>query len=228
MIDVAANVSQYLRDRSRIERASSFDYCFNYFQRFRTNGELQAIADPEHLETSCLHLGYYLASWGMLRGSTMLHTKSYRFFEPMVRSLSKLPSTAWAIDADCYSDDSVDELLEVRDRVVAALTLPASSSACEVTPTETLVTKVMLGVLGSVPAFDTFFKRGFREAYYGKPVKANHATLMAIGSFYQENARAIEDARVCTVNFATGRRTKLRYTAAKVIDMVFLIEGGGS
>jgi hypothetical protein len=45
-------------------RERSWDFCFNYFQ---------AHAEPSRdLELSCLQLGYYLASWGMLRGSSYL------------------------------------------------------------------------------------------------------------------------------------------------------------
>lgn len=47
-----------------IGRARSWDFCFDYFQ-----------SHPEptqDMERSCLQLGYYLASWGMLRGSSYL------------------------------------------------------------------------------------------------------------------------------------------------------------
>ena len=106
MIDVAANVAQYLGDRSPVERASSFDYCFNYFQRFRDSATTGRLADPEHLEASCLHLGYYLASWGMLRGSTALHTKSYRFFVPVIETIAEEPPPLWSIDADVYTEET--------------------------------------------------------------------------------------------------------------------------
>jgi len=84
VIDIEKNVRTYLGDRSPLERASSFDYCFNYFQAFRDRTATSEISARQYLELSCLHLGYYLASWGMLRGSTVLHTKSYRFFETVV------------------------------------------------------------------------------------------------------------------------------------------------
>lgn len=43
-------------------RYTSFDYCYNYFHP--TNNSKQDI------EKSCLVLGFYLASWGMFRGSS--------------------------------------------------------------------------------------------------------------------------------------------------------------
>jgi hypothetical protein len=52
--------------------------------------------------------------------------------------------------------------------------------------------------------------------------------LGAIRDFYTANAVAVDQQRARTLDFASGRPTPLRYTRAKVIDMVFLIEGGGS
>ena len=83
-----------------------------------------------------------------------------------------------------------------------------------------LVTKVMLGVFGSVPAFDTNFRRGFGAATFG--AKA----LRKIGAFYQENAELLDEYRVPTLDFVTGEPTGRLYTRAKVIDMAFFIEGG--
>ena len=78
------NIAKYLDGatgsggRKPDARYASFDYCFNYFQAFREAGNVGAIAEPENRELSCLHLGFYLASWGMLRGSAELLQKSAR------------------------------------------------------------------------------------------------------------------------------------------------------
>jgi hypothetical protein len=42
------------------------------------------------LQLSCLHLSFYLASWGMFRGSSFLLEKSAKFFEPLVRTISSI------------------------------------------------------------------------------------------------------------------------------------------
>jgi hypothetical protein len=227
LINIAANVARYFGDRSPAERAASFDYCFNYFQDFRSRGEIDALALPPNIEASCLHLGYYLASWGMLRGSTVLHTKSYRFFVPVIQAIAQEPPSVWGIDVDQYADASIAELLQLKSRMRAAMAVTSPGGDPVTVPTDTLVTKVLLGVFGSVPAFDTFFKRGFR-AVTDKAVKMDQRTLSAIGDFYAANAAAIDQQRARTLDFATGRLTRLRYTRAKIIDMVFLIEGGGS
>jgi hypothetical protein len=73
-----------------------------------------------------------------------------------------------------------------------------------------------------VPAFDRFFKTGLGVATFGKK------SLKKVGHFYSDNAAAIERARVATLEFSSGKPTGRRYTRAKVIDMIFFVEGGGS
>jgi hypothetical protein len=227
LIDIAANVAKYFGDRSPVERAASFDYCFNYFQGFRARDEIAALASPANVESSCLHLGYYLASWGMLRGSSVLHTKSYRFFVPVIQAIAQEPEAVWGIDVDKYTEANIAELLELSRRISAAMAAKSAKGDPVTAPTETLVTKVLLGIFGSVPAFDTFFKLGFRTVT-DKAVKTDRSTFGAIREFYTANLAAIDQQRARTLDFASGRPTPLRYTRAKVIDMVFLIEGGGS
>ncbi len=75
-VDCEANILAYLEGddvtmgREPTGRYASFDYCFNYFQSFRTRpGEL---VSPANLEQSCLQLGFYLASWGII-GKVIVH-----------------------------------------------------------------------------------------------------------------------------------------------------------
>ena len=138
----------------------SFDYCFNYFQDIRDVGKIKSLADSEHIQTSCLHLGFYLASWGMLRGSSPLLHKSAKFYEVLIQYISSAPKELWVIDANCYSNENIRLLLECRRSIGIALN-PCGA-------TDTLATKIMLGVFGNVPAFDTFFKFGFGVSTFGK------------------------------------------------------------
>jgi hypothetical protein len=86
-----------------------------------------------------------------------------------------------------------------------------------------LLTKIMLGVFGSVPAFDGNFRRGCKAA--GIAATFGRRALRQIGTFYQVNAATIDAYRVPTLDFVTGEPTQRRYTRAKVIDMAFFIEG---
>jgi hypothetical protein len=75
---IRGNLDAFLRRRSPAARYAPFDYCFNYFQDARDAGETAALASADRLELPCFRLGFYLASWGMMRGSRGLHRSSLR------------------------------------------------------------------------------------------------------------------------------------------------------
>jgi len=203
-IDIAGNLATYLGDRKPTARYASFDYCFNHFQQHRA--ELGSLA---LLEMSCLHLGFYLASWGMYRGSPDLLQRSLKHLEPLIDAIASADPRVWAIDANGYTDGSIEVILHTAR--VLRLALGRAS--------DTLVTKIMLGVFGCVPAFDVNVKAALGVTTFGKKA------LTKVRDFYSENAEIIEANRVLTLELATGAETSLRYTRAKVIDMVFFIEG---
>ena len=60
------------------DRFLSFDHCYKHFQN------LKQPPKNEQLEISMLHLGFYLASWGMYRGSSFLLQKDYTIYAPIV------------------------------------------------------------------------------------------------------------------------------------------------
>ncbi len=209
-MDIEANIAEYLGARSPTDRYTSFDYCFNYFQVFHEERRIRDLAARPALQMSCLQLAFYLASWGMYRASADLLQRSVRHLVPLVEAIAATPETVWAADANDYSGRGRTSLLEASNRLRRAH--PGGM-------TDTLVTKVMLGVFGCVPAFDTNFKTGAHLGGFG------HSSLEWIGCFYRQNAAVIERHRVPTIDFDTGLPTTRRYTRAKVIDMVFFVEG---
>ena len=89
-----------------------------------------------------------------------------------------------------------------------------------------LVTKIMLGVFGCVPAFDGLFTSAFRNVYEGQNGCAfrsfNDAALQSLGRFYEEHRSIIDRLAKETrlFDFATGKETNTYYTKAKIIDMI--------
>lgn len=211
-VQVAENVARFLSNESMSARHRSFDYCYNYFQDARTANEQHELTSADRIELSCLHLGFYLASWGMYRGSGQLLNNSLSALEPVIGAISTAPEEVWDIDAGEYDAVAIDMVLDVASQLRKEF--PGRAS-------DTLVTKTMLGAFGVVPAFDQFFVRGFGER------TLNQTSLQAIDAFVRNNRVAIEAAQASTIRFRTGEASGHRYTAAKVLDMVFFIEGGG-
>lgn len=191
-------------------RDASFDYCFNYFQSFEEKKSIEKLIEPDVIQTSCLQLGFYLASWGMYRGKSPLLQRSVKYLEPLIEYLVLAPKELWVIDANCYTSANIQLLIECRKNIERAL-------ACHIT--DTLATKIMLGVFGNVPAFDTSFMRGFGVSAFGK------SALLKIGAYYEANQVEIDGCQIPTFDFITGKHTSRFYTRAKVIDMLFFIEG---
>lgn len=219
-INLEANLHSYLHGnntnpdgRDPTERNVSFDHCFNYFQSYREAGNTHELASSANVQLSCLHLGFYLASWGMLRNSKLMQ-KNAEHLVPVVEVIATADASLWDIDADCYSSTNIQHLCELAIKICSAL--PGVSG------TDTLKTKIMLGVFGSVPAFDRTFRRGCKEVGLGATF--GESGLKNIAEFYQENKKTITAYRVPTLDFSGGY-TQRCYTRAKVIDMVFSTEG---
>jgi hypothetical protein len=208
-VSFASDVKKYLDDRVHNSRYASFDYCFNYFQSFREGGNTGLAAAPENIELSCLHLGFYLASWGMLRGSAKLLKHSARQLIPVIQLIADADTAFWNIDANSYTEANITRLTKMHRLLQLA----------DCGMSDTLTTKIMLGVFGNVPAFDVNFKCGFGMTRFGTEA------LRKIGIFYKKNHGVIEENRAPTLDFAHGGSTSRKYTRAKVIDMAFFIRG---
>lgn len=207
--DIDANLTDFLRMRTPTARYASFDYCYNHFQAARESGDTAALGKGESLLLSCLHLGFYLASWGMMRGSSDLLQRSVRDLVPVVELIAAEPDEVWNLGAGSLITDT-ELVMALSHRVHEAFAVDAS---------DTLVTKTMLGVFGCVPPFDRFFRIGFGCQTFCREA------LVRIGAYYQDNRAKIDRQEVRTLDFSTGLETERRYPASKIIDMVFFQEG---
>ena len=201
--------------REPMARYASFDYCFNYFQGFKNKKEL---ASRENIQNSCLHVAFYLASWGMLRGSSFLLNKSIKYYESLIKYISEQDSSFWKIDVSNYSEDTIERLIKCSNDIKKIL-----SDNGKYKVSDTLVTKIMLGVFGNVPAFDAYFKTGSGLGTFNKK------SLMSIHDFYTKDSYSElvshEANKIKTFDYDSGKAGSRAYTKAKIIDMIFFIEG---
>lgn len=97
----------------------------------------------------------------MLRGSTFLLQKSVKAFENVLYTIAESDKRLWLIDADNYSEENINLLLQFRSSLVHSLNSIGW-------PSDILTTKIMLGVFGNTPAFDGRFKSGFGVSNFGR------------------------------------------------------------
>jgi len=212
--DITKIVGNFEEKYSPCGRYASFDYCYNYFHP-SNNNDL-----TKNIEQSCLALGFYLASWGMFRGSSFMLEKSSKHFEPLVGYIASLPDNAWSIDANNFNNENIDFLIEQYNDIKEILIQDKHSHL-------TLVTKIMLGVFASVPAYDRFFTKSFGDIFKGDCgfTAFNKKSLQRIYAFYCSNQFEINKIDLNTVDFVSGEKTNLKYTNSKIIDMYGFTKG---
>ncbi len=220
-------VQQFETQRNAEHRYASFDYCFNYYRAFKEEGRLSDLVAKDKIEKSCLHLGFYLASWGMFRMSGKLGQRvNARHFGPVIREISTwkgghLFARVWDIDAQDYKDAETRQLLIRCFKAIGPLIVLSDQKA-----RRTLVTKVMLGIFGCVPAFDDLFTHTFKSLY-GKTqgcafTQFNDDALSKLADFYHHHSATIGElaSATKTLDFETGKCTQRSYKKAKIIDMI--------
>jgi hypothetical protein len=216
-------VERYIKDflngggttpgRAPDTRDASFDYCFNYFQSFRERGLLHELYNEDNMQTSCLQVAFYLASWGMLRGRAFLGQRSSHVYRDVVRTIATADHRVWEVDVDQY--DSLETrllLMDFKQKLVHAL-------GPENKPTDTLVTKIMLGVFANVPAYDRYFRRAVGVGSF------NEKSLLKLFDYYVTNKLSIDSQCIRTLDFHTGSETDRMYTNAKIVDMAGFMAG---
>lgn len=131
------------------------------------------------------------------------------------------PRDVWEIDANAYSDEACTMLTTTASEIKDSLHFPPGKW-----PTSTLATKIMLGVFGNVPAFDSRVVAGLNAG--GLVGRFGPRALRTIGRYYQQKADLIEPKPVQTLDVETGKHTHRKYTRAKVIGLIFYVKGGGT
>ena len=214
-IDELISAAQTFYDDARTNengRSRSWEYCYRVFRDARTDPS----PDYDYLS---LHLAFYLASWGMYRGSCFIFQKDYKVHTPIVEEVLKpeydclfgLACTDLRNDDVCeqlmeLSGDIADDFRPIRNEVAGR------EVASPVSPV--LITKILMGTLGCVPAYDRFFEEGARHLGLEKK-SYNKDSLRELADFYEEHNDRLEEAR-------RGMQTDdLIYPQMKLLDMGF-------
>jgi hypothetical protein len=182
------------------QRFLSWDHCYSFFNTANTRHET-------HM--ACLHLGFYLASWGMYRGSGWLLDKDYLVHEKVVIEILKpdYQRLKDATAADYVNNaDLIDLLFVLRNKIREIYKNVAQNY-----PSDILVTKILLGTLGCVPAYDRFFKAGLKK--YQQPQIFSKKSFLKFMCFCLENQQDL-DAFKKSIG-------KNNYPDMKIIDMYF-------
>lgn len=190
-------------------RYLSWCHCYNAFRDNRNN------RDERTVDYLALHLAFYLASWGMYRGSSFLLQKDYKVHISIVEIiLEEKYDPLLGITAEGLLEESMLDLLEdVSDRIRQAYAKEQPSfDGVTNNATDTLVTKILLGVLGCVPAYDRYYVQAVRQ--YGISAGAyDRRSVRDVAKYYLKYKEEFEKVRAELSEHGT------EYPVMKIMDM---------
>lgn len=173
-------------------RYRSWEHCYSHFIKARKSKKV----DYDYLS---LQLAFYLASWGMYRGSSFLLQKDYKVHIPVVKELLKNKYDVLAgIDCIGLKDDSNQKLLQdinsFLEKYYDEIRKNVKGQELKNELSSTLITKILMGTLGCVPAYDRYFIAGIKDQ---KVATGNYniRSIMKLVKFYEKNADRLEPIR---------------------------------
>ncbi len=189
-------------------RYKSWEHCYTYFQ------------NSKNLENdyASLQLAFYLASWGMYRGSSYLLWKDYKIHKELINNLIASNMIKVTFDYNEQNDNQNTEFIikminEIKGYYSDKIKI-VNGKEKEVKPSNTLASKVLLGVNAIVPAFDRFFITGLKLAKLGESI--NKETIKNVLVFYRNNKNEFNNACEYIQNYSG-----IEYPPMKLIDMYF-------
>lgn len=216
-------------------RYRSWTRCHDYFLSIKEK-KYEDLNEDEKSRAQ-LELGYYLASWGMYRGSSFILQYDCSIFEKIIPIiLNKKYSYLWDLSLKKINSKGKLEiknlLVKIREEINDELKayrdyynqnkneLPADEKNDEQDKhiSQTLVTKILLGTLCCIPAYDTYFCNAIRS---------KEITKGKFNDFYDD------DKIMNLLNLISNPKNQIfedlskkhKYPLMKIVDMAYFTIG---
>jgi len=163
------------------DRGKSWEHCYAFYSNYRDIRK-----DEGLLDQAALHLYCYLGSWGMFRNSFLMQT-DYKFFVPIARVLTTASDTLWRSDllwedlSNEREESNLRLLFEFYEKLHDTIEqekkgIYRESGVNKIGgTTDTLMTKIIMGTMGCVPAYDENFRKGLKNILKEKGLKKSMA-----------------------------------------------------
>lgn len=161
-----------------------FDYLFSYTQQFHSPSEM--VGTESATEMTALWITSYLAHWGMYRGSSRLGDLNIIYFKELLpKLLSKKSGKLTPI-----FDVDFKDLHKIDKKSLSKIITEAKEALYPVSPTSTLVSKLILGLTHNMPGFDRYFIAGLNklqnEQNYVGPASFGASSLIELSKWYDK------------------------------------------
>ena len=191
----------------KCHRYKSWEHCFSAFQTITDNNLLS------------LHLGFYLASWGMYRGSSGLLQKDYKVHIGAVKIIQSKEFSNLHCAKHEVSRKNINQILDLKNSLsnhYSSLTFKRNGADAFVTPTDTLITKVMLGTMGCIPAYDRYYIDGIKLAGF----KGNTVNRQSLNNLFDFSENPINIKEILKAQKEIAKQG-MHYPVMKLVDMYF-------
>lgn len=211
---IIQSVTNYYNELDTDEngRYHSWEHCYSNFMNERGKQDV----DYDYLS---LQLAFYLASWGMYRGSSFLLQRDYKVHVPVVNELlkPKYDELAGMKCSDFKSESNQTKLTELNtflNDYYDKIRREVKKQDLKNKLSSTLVTKILMGTLGCVPAYDRYFISGIKNQKIATG-NYNAKSILNLVDFYEKNEDRLEPVRKGMNVYG------MPYPQMKIIDMGF-------
>lgn len=198
-------------------RYMSWEHCYEHFQESYSKLIVNKFIGSQEKNSLTLWLAWYLASWGMYRGSSALLNHSYEIHRSVIELLlNKRWRCLNNLKCENWSDETWKTLEDLREKICVCY-------GKKISVTDTLFTKILLGTFGCTPAFDNLFKNSLSINSINKGLFKKHirnfnlSTMKELCEFCNEfskkSKRRLKKMKTMT--------KKLPYPQMKILDMGF-------
>ena len=202
---ITAYVNKFIQNEcnSPDGRYKSWEFCYKFFQKE---------FDQQDWDKAALMLAFYLASWGMYRGSSFLLQYTYTIHIPALKIIFstkylKLQKALPTEDKDISLLFTLIKELKVYYFCKQRHIRPNITSFKEVS--DTLISKIIMGVLGNMPAYDRFVKSGLKKSHLSQKMSPESYKQLLL--FYRQNKNEINSLY----------KEHCIYPPMKILDMYF-------
>ncbi|MGO8720798.1 MAG: hypothetical protein ACLQMO_16530 [Acidobacteriaceae bacterium] len=154
----------------------------------------------------------------MYRGSSFLPRYAYTIHRGVIDQLvTPQLSVLWEREFGASNNDS--EIVPIILEAIGAVRDAYKPFAGANGASDTLVTKIILGVFGCLPACDRYFIKGFKgDGFRYSYLNAKNAQnfVQQVLDFCRNNLRELREAQ-----FSITRTSGMRYPLMKLVDMYF-------
>jgi hypothetical protein len=197
--------NQILND-SEGHRYRSWEHCFKAFNN--------PSSTDDYLN---LQLAFYLASWGMYRGSSGLLWKDYTIHSGAIKITNKY-NVIRVDENNLFPEISlIQQCFSELQKYYSNINFNNGKEIKYISATDTLITKIMLGIFGATPAIDRYFKDGIKSVIYQS---FNINRLSVLYEFAQSNINELQTCQSFIFD-----KSAMWYPPMKILDMYFWQKG---